>query len=126
MPQVEQNLTKILKEINDGNISMIYSSAKSDNEFRNNFSNRRSQYIGVSKNGQNWQVLINMGNCKKYIGTYETQKQAALAYDFYSIAIHFTKAKTNFDYNKDLLSQMAEEFLGSDKRFEPSKYVDRV
>ena len=43
---------------------------------------RGSSYVGVSKNGENWQVLINYGNFKKYIGTFSSEKQAAITYDF--------------------------------------------
>jgi hypothetical protein len=49
---------------------------------------RRSQYIGVSKNGLNWQVLVNIGLNKHYIGTYEDEIEAAVAYDFYAFVLH--------------------------------------
>lgn len=90
---------------------MIFSSEKGDTGLPNYNSDRRSKFIGVSRNGKNWQVLINVGNTKKYIGTYSTQKEAAVAYDFYSFALHGSKAKTNFTYNKDQLISMVESFL---------------
>jgi hypothetical protein len=65
----------------------------------------------VSKNDKNWQVLINVGNTKKYIGTYLTQKMAAVAYDFYSIALHGVKAKINFTYSREKLGALIQHFL---------------
>ena len=41
--------------------------------------------LEYQKNGENWQVLINYGKFKKYIGTFSSEKQAAITYDFYSI-----------------------------------------
>ena len=46
---------------------------------------RKSPYIGVSRNKDHWQVLINNKTSKLYIGTYMSEFEAAIAYDFYSI-----------------------------------------
>lgn len=126
LPEVTTNLNKILKKINEGTFMNIFSSEKTQSELRSNFSRRRSQYIGVSKNGQNWQVLINMGNTKKYIGTYSTEKEGAIAYDFYSIALHNMKSKTNFNYSTEFISEMINSYFENGKQFEPSKFVDQV
>jgi hypothetical protein len=89
-------------------------------------SGRRSMFIGVSKNGQNWQVLINMGKFKKYIGTYPTEKEAAIAYDFYSICLHLKKAKTNFTYDRDVLLDMIQCYKENKNVFDPVRFLSVV
>ena len=72
-------------------------------------SNRRSAYIGVFKNGPNWQSLISIDKKKTYIGTYLTEIEAARAFDYYSILLHGLTAVTNLDYSKrDILELITE------------------
>ena len=66
-------------------------------------SERRSTFIGVSKNGPSWQSMITVEKRKIYIGTYKTEREAAIAFDFYSILIHTMEGKTNFSYTKGQL-----------------------
>lgn len=87
---------------------------------------RSSSYIGVSKNGDNWQVLINCGKFKKYIGTFSSEKHAAITYDFYSICLHLSKAKTNFTYDSQLISEMVESYESNSKSFDASVFLNRV
>jgi hypothetical protein len=49
----------------------------------------RSNFIGVSKNGNHWQSLIVINNTKVYLGTYKTQKEAAVMFDFHSLVVHY-------------------------------------
>ena len=73
-----------------------------------NASLKQTSYIGVSKNGPNWQSLIAINKKKTYIGTYMTEIEAAQAYDFYCMLLYSINAKTNFRYTKleviDLIS----------------------
>ena len=70
LPDVDENLVKILELIN-GNFTIVFEArSKSSKGLHNGHSNRRSRYIGVLRNRQRWQVLINEGDKKKYIGTY--------------------------------------------------------
>ena len=98
---IENHLQRLSNLLNRGIIVKIYGRAKSllnrgpRTSQRSNTTGlslssdlRRSSYIGVSKNGKNWQVLINCGKDKKYIGTYTDEKEAAIAYDFFSICLH--------------------------------------
>ena len=96
LPMANRKLRRILAKIIEGNFPVITPTHKNTSGKRRNSSGRRSKYIGVSKNNQNWQVLITVANSKKYIGTFLTEKEAAIAYDFYSIALHGAKATTNF------------------------------
>lgn len=59
---------------------------------------RGSKFRGVSKNGNQWQVLIMINKKKRYIGNYKSENDAARAYDIVAIQNHGKKAKTNFFY----------------------------
>ena len=61
--------------------------------------NRGSKYRGVSKNGNQWQVLIMFRNSKSYIGTYSSEELAARVYDISAIKNKGVKAITNFNYS---------------------------
>jgi hypothetical protein len=88
-------------------------------------SRRRSRFIGVSKNPNTWQTLINVRKSKKYIGTYATEKEAAIAYDFYALGLHGLEASTNFGYGGELILEMIGDYK-NDGHFQPSKFVNRV
>lgn len=126
LPSIETNLKKLIWKLKNGEITEFKCRPKNIKKCFKNKSNRRSQYIGVSKNGNSWQVLINVRNQKKYIGGFAKEKEAAIAYDFYTIALRGADAKTNFDYDKDLVLEMIENYYALDNVFEPSPYVDRV
>mmetsp|Transcript_8770 Transcript_8770/g.9958 ORF Transcript_8770/g.9958 Transcript_8770/m.9958 type:complete len:169 (-) Transcript_8770:39-545(-) len=68
---------------------------------------RRSRYIGVFKNGPNWQALIAIDKKKTYIGTYETELEAAMYFDLISILINGLTALTNFSYSKKDIMRLA-------------------
>ena len=58
-----------------------------------------SKYRGVSKNGNKWQVLMQINNKQRYIGSYLSEELAARVYDILSIKNRGIKARTNFKYN---------------------------
>lgn len=66
----------------------------------------RSDYIGVSRNGDSWQSLINVGLRKTYIASYSDERDAAISFDFHSILLHRTRGKSNFSYTKTELIEM--------------------
>jgi len=84
---IEDNLKSLLKKIDNELISEDYFAQKVIGKLRNSSLRRSSKFIGVSKNGDNWQAMINNGNGKKYIGTYPTEVEAASAYDLYFLAL---------------------------------------
>ena len=98
--------------------SMILVHSKKKSERKAN-SIRRSNFIGVSRNGPNWQSIISMKKNKFYLGTYSTQKDAAMVFDFYSIMIHGLEAKTNFSYSKDWIVNMIAEYKENGKVYIP-------
>lgn len=58
-----------------------------------------SKYRGVSKNGNNWQVLTMINNKRIYLGSYPCEEMATRVYDILSIKNRGIKARTNFVYN---------------------------
>jgi len=60
---------------------------------------RGSKYRGVSRNGNQWQVLIMFKNSKSYVGLYPSEEIAARIYDILAIKKRGIKARTNFKYN---------------------------
>lgn len=99
---------------------------KSSRGLHNGKSQRRSKYIGVLRNGHRWQVLINVGKKKKYIGTYGDEKAAAVVHDFFSIGLNLNCAKTNFSFDQGTIVDMIANFTANDSVFDPTPFVDRV
>ena len=60
---------------------------------------RSSKYRGVSKNGNQWQVLFMDHNKKSYVGSYCSEEVAARIYDILEMKKRGIKARTNFKYN---------------------------
>ena len=93
------------------NNKLVYSNSNDTYSYSNNFQGskkiifmnvgrRRSKYRGVSKNGNQWQVLFMVNNSKSYVGTYTTEDLAARVYDIMAIKNRGNKAKTNFIYSE--------------------------
>lgn len=62
---------------------------------------RGSRFRGVSRNGNQWQVLIMINKSKSYVGSYSSESLAARIYDIVSLKNLGNKAKTNFNYTKN-------------------------
>lgn len=58
-----------------------------------------STYRGVCANRGKWQVQINAGGKRHYLGYFPSEVAAAKAYDAAAIYFHGNKAKLNFDAN---------------------------
>lgn len=126
LPSITRQLKNILIELDNNPYLVIRSESKSKKGLHNGRSHRRSRYIGVCKNRSNYQALVNYKMLKKYIGTYRTESEAALMFDFYSIALHgLQKVSTNFTYKAQLLQEMIEDFMVNES-IDPLKYVCRV
>ena len=71
--------------------------------------NRRgSKYRGVSKNGNQYQVLIMANKKKIYIGSYPAEDDAARIYDILTLKFRGIKAKTNYYYSYEQIKKMLE------------------
>ena len=88
------------KNIEDNKKKENKENAKKDENSEKNHKPRGSKYRGVSRNGNQWQVLIMVNKKKRYVGSYSREEDAARAYDKVALQNHGTKAKTNFDYTK--------------------------
>ena len=125
-PHIKENLISILKVLNDGNEISFRRSLKSARGLYFGVSRRRSRYIGVLKNGRRWQTLVNEGRTKKYIGTYSTEVEAAVVYDFYSIGLNGFSAKTNFNYSSSQVRTMILSYLSNNLEFNPSIFISQI
>ena len=89
-----------------------YSTAKNIKEFNKKIfikkSKRSSIYRGVSKNGNQWQVLMMINKNKSYIGSYPSEETAARIYDILALKIKGFKARTNFKYNYNEIIKICE------------------
>ena len=126
LPDIDNNLVKLLHFIERGNQVSFERCFKSARGLFHGLSKRRSQYIGVLKNGVKCQVLLNEGKTKKYIGTYPSEVEAAIVHDFYAIGINGLSAKTNFDYNERQVAAMIQSYFESNKSFEPSIFASHI
>ena len=126
LPDIDNNLVKLLHFIERGNQVSFERCSKSARGLFHGRSKRRSQYIGVLKNGVKCQVLLNEGKTKKYIGTYPSEVEAAIVHDFYSIGINGLSAKTNFDYNERQVAAMIQSYFEANKSFEPFIFASHI
>lgn len=126
LPDIDSHIQEVWNLIKDGELIYLQFTSKNINALTVDNCRRRSQYTGVSRNGRNWQVLVNMGKDKKYIGSYTSEKEAAIAYDFYTIWLHKMKAKTNFSYHSSLVEQMIESYYANKRVFDPTAFVSAV
>ena len=67
---------------------------------------RSSRYRGVSKNGNQWQVLFMFNKSKNYIGSYNSEEYAARIYDILVLKYRGVKARTNFIYNHEQIQMI--------------------
>ena len=100
-------LCRLLEHVYDPDVIIVKQAKKIQ---RKCHSLRKSSYIGVSKNGPNWQAMISVDKRKSYIGTYNSEIEAAQAFDFYSLLTHGFSAKTNFNYSKTNIFDLIERF----------------
>ena len=69
--------------------------------------NRRgSKFRGVSRNGNQYQVLIMINKKKIYIGSYPVEEDAARIYDILTLKFRGIKAKTNYYYNYEQIKKI--------------------
>lgn len=69
---------------------------------------RSSRYRGVSKNGNQWQVLMMINKKKSYIGSFPSEKVAARIYDILSLKNRGLNARTNFIYTSQQIKYICE------------------
>ena len=62
----------------------------------------------------------------KYVGTFSSEKEAAITYDFYSICLHPHNARTNFTYSAYLIAEMLRSYDVESKTFNASNFIERV
>ena len=105
----EKKEVKKQKINNEENNQNKETNKKNEENSEKNRKPRGSKFRGVSRNGNQWQVLIMVNKKKRYVGSYSKEEDAARAYDKVALQNHGSKAKTNFDYTK----KEVEEILAS-------------
>lgn len=109
--QRAESFLKIISGMPSGTV--LVTPKKKARSRRGAVSTKRSEYIGVSRNGPHWQALITIKKTKTYIGSYKNEKDAAIAFDFYSLLLHSFSAKTNFSYTKEEILELIDSFRSS-------------
>ena len=117
------NILKRIDDIKDINKTILHKSEKPAKSKNSKHPEKRSKYIGVSKNGNNWQALVVIGPNKVYLGTYKNEIEASYVFDFYSIISHFTEAKVNRSYNATQILNMVTNFKNNNDDFDVVKYL---
>jgi hypothetical protein len=113
-------LLNVISSVTSSNVTLVVSNKKAESK-EGPLSSKRSSYIGVSLNGPNWQALVTIMKRKTYIGSYKTQHQAAIAFDFYSLLLHSLAAKTNFSYTKEDIYNMLYNFRQNGNALKPEE-----
>jgi hypothetical protein len=117
------NLLKSLQELKGDEFTYLIEPHKKPEPKNGVPSKTRSSFIGVTKNGWNWQALIAINKRKTYIGTYATEQEAAIAFDFHWILLHQFAAKTNLRYTRQNLIDMISNYVENDNVFSPRSFV---
>ena len=123
--KAQEIYNKLLQEPDQRKI-IFYQSSKVAVPEGHSLIKQRAQYIGVSKNGRNWQSLIVIKNTKVYLGTYKTQGEAAAMFDFHSILVKFQKARVNNAYSVADVIRMLKNFFANDNEFNARKFVNNL
>ena len=114
------SLEKKINRVIDDKQICVHQSNKSKMNYKSLASGRRSRFIGVSKNGDVWQSLIMIDGKKTYIGSYLTEEEAGMSYDFYSIILKHFSAKTNFEYTVRDIKKMLANYYDNNMELVPS------
>ena len=72
---------------------------------------RSSRFRGVSKNGNQWQVLMMINKKKTYIGSYVSEELAARIYDILAIKNRGMRARTNFIYSSKQIKNICDIYI---------------
>ncbi|CAI2380769.1 unnamed protein product [Moneuplotes crassus] len=102
------------------------STTKSSRGLHNGASKKRSQYIGVLRNGNNWQIQINLSSKKKHFGIFSNEIEAAIMQNFFSIGVNGIDVKTNFNYDTITAQGMIMNYLTNDNFSSPSDFLTKV
>ncbi|CAI2381888.1 unnamed protein product [Moneuplotes crassus] len=108
---ITRQLLSLKWSILNGYVTRFTSSHKKSKSIHKKNLRRRSEYIGVSRNNTNWQVLVNVNKANKYIGTFGEELQAARAYDLYSVAMRGEAGSLNFTYSAEDMLERIEYYL---------------
>ena len=114
------DLLKTIQTITISDMVLVLGKKKAESK-SSSLSNKRSSFIGVFRNGLHWQALISINKRKTYIGSYACEKDAAVAFDFFSILLHSFTAKTNFNYTRNNIEEMIWNYKKNKENLNPAE-----
>ena len=71
----------------------------------------KSSFKGVSKEGNKWKAAINCDGKRTYIGLFNDEKTAAVAYDLFASTMHGDFARPNFTHDKPAIAAFVAEYV---------------
>lgn len=116
---------KIFVDHKDGNTlnnqrcNLRIATRSQNNANRKSHKNSSSQYLGVcwNKKNKNWRVLVSVNKKRIDVGSFKTEKEAALAYNEFASKYHGEFARLNKVPNSDLIK------INYNKNIKQSKYI---
>ena len=89
-----KRLYRSLVKIEDTNGSIVQKQNKNEPKRKKRKGQQHtggSRYIGVSRNGNKWQALLQLGDRKRYLGTLESEEETARLHDRNALLYHGIK-----------------------------------
>lgn len=82
-----------------------------------------SIYRGVSKDGNKWRAIINANGSRLYIGSFDTEEKAAIAYDLVSPLMHGEFSRPNIVNDRDAMTAFIEAYVAKNAKRMPEDAV---
>ena len=78
-----------------------------------------SVYRGVSQAGSRWRAKINANGIRTSLGSYQSEEDAAIAYDLASVLMHGDFARPNIVRDPDAMTRFIEEYVRAHYKQQP-------
>jgi len=89
------------------------------NKEKYRIANSTSKYKGVSKQGNKWKSTVNANGKRTYIGLFDDETVAAVAYDLVASVLHGDFFKPNIENDKDAMADFATEYARKNHKTTP-------
>lgn len=92
------------------NLRVATSAENAQNKGKYKIYNATSQYKGVSKQGHKWKSTVNANGHRTYVGLFDDEIAAAVAYDLVASILHGNFFKPNMINDKPAIAEFASEY----------------